>query len=73
MNGRAERLIQTVTYEFFNWQDDLLDELEMINQRCKVFNDKYNTKRYHQALGYKTPIQYLNMLQEKKGGKLYGM
>ncbi len=73
MNSRVERLIQTVTYEFFNWQDDLLDNLDEINQRCDIFNEKYNTRRYHQSLGYKTPMQYLQMLQEKKGDKLYVM
>ena len=71
MNSRVERLIQTATYEFFNWQDDLINDITMINERCLIFNDKYNTKRYHQSLGYKTPIQFLNSIQEKKGGKLY--
>ncbi|HKZ43022.1 MAG TPA: DDE-type integrase/transposase/recombinase, partial [Candidatus Hodarchaeales archaeon] len=28
MNGRAERIIQTVIYEYFNWQYDLLPDLE---------------------------------------------
>ncbi len=73
MDGRVERLIRTVTYEFFNWQDDLIDDLDMINERCNIFNNKYNTKRYHQSLGYKTPMQYLTNLQEKKGDKLYVM
>lgn len=73
MNSRAERLIQTVTYEFFNWQDDLIDNINEINIKCDIFNNKYNTKRYHQSLGYKTPMQYLQLLQEKKGDKLYVM
>lgn len=73
MNGRVERLIQTAMYEFFNWQDDLLSEIDMINERCDIFNTKYNTKRYHQSLGYKTPMQYLTNLKEKEGDKLYVM
>ena len=73
MNSRVERLIQTATYEFFNWQDDLLDDIDQINQRCVIFNNKYNNLRYHQSLGYKTPMQYLISLQEKKGDKLYVM
>ncbi len=73
MNSRAERLIQTATYEFFNWQDDLVDDISEINLRCDIFNEKYNTRRYHQSLGYKTPMQYLQTLQEKKGDKLYVM
>ena len=38
-----------------------------------TFNNKYNNLRYHQSLGYKTPMQYLQNLQEKKGDKLYVM
>lgn len=71
MNSRVERLIQTATYEFFNWQDDLIDDINMINGSCLIFNDKYNSKRYHQSLGYKTPLQYLNILMEKQKGELY--
>lgn len=60
MNSRAERLIQTVEYEFFNYQDDLLnDDLDEINRRCDQFNEKYNQKRYHQALHYQTPYVYV--------------
>ena len=66
-NGRVERFIQTATYEFFNWQADLLPDIEMINQRCVIFNGKYNTKRFHQALGYKTPAMYLSEMLQKKG------
>ena len=73
MNSRAERFIQTVTYEFFNWQDDLIDDINEINLRCVIFNNKYNYQRYHQSLDYKTPMQYLQLLQEKKGDKLYVM
>jgi len=58
-NGRVERFIQTAVYEFFNYQDDLLDDLEMIRERCREFNHKYNTQRFHQILGYKTPLEYL--------------
>lgn len=54
-NGRVERLHQTAEYEYFNYQEDLLDDLEMINQRCMEFCTKYNTKRFHRSLGYKTP------------------
>lgn len=73
MNSRVERLIQTATYEFFNWQDDLVDDLDMINQRCTFFNDKYNNHRYHQAIGYKTPAKFVTILLEKQKGELYVM
>jgi transposase-like protein len=67
MNPKVERFIQTTQYEFFHYQDDLLDDLDMINQRCEVFNDKYNNKRFHQALDYKTPKECVNEYLIKKG------
>jgi transposase InsO family protein len=67
-NGRVERFHQTAEYEYFNYREDLLDDLEMINIHCMLFNTKYNTKRYHAAIGYKTPQKYVNMLLQKKGG-----
>lgn len=70
MNGRVERLIQTVQYEYFNYQDDLLPNIDEINKRCKIFNIKYNTKRFHQALGYRTPREYVEK-QQKEKGELY--
>ena len=64
-NGRVERLHQTAEYEYFNYQYDLMDDLEMINLRCMEFNTKYNTRRFHRSLGYRTPLECVNMLQEK--------
>lgn len=65
-NSRAERLIQTVEYEFFNYQDDLLnDDLDEINRRCDIFNTKYNQKRYHHALKYQTPASYVQTFLEE--------
>lgn len=58
-NGRAERFIQTATYEFFNWQDDLLPEINQFKQACRKFNEKYNNYRFHRSLGYNTPREYL--------------
>lgn len=68
MNSRAERLIQTAEYEYFNYQYDLLPNLEEIRRRCREFNDKYNNRRFHHALDYKTPLEYVtNYLQLQKG------
>lgn len=68
MNSRAERLIQTAEYEFFNYQDDLMPVLKDINSRCESFNDKYNNRRFHHAINYKTPSEYVyNYLQTQKG------
>ena len=68
-----ERLIQTAEYEYFNWQHDLLPEIDEINKRCTIFNYKYNHKRFHQSLGYKTPNEYVINYLKEKGGELYGM
>jgi len=73
MNGRAERMIKTTVYEYFNHQDDLLPDLDEINRHCNLFNIKYNTKRFHQRLGYKTPHEYVINYLKDKGGELYGM
>lgn len=73
MNGRAERLIQTAEYEYFNYQYDLLPTLKAINQRCHIFNDKYNHKRFHQAIGYKTPQEYVTHYQLQKGGQPFSI
>ncbi|MEK7571850.1 MAG: DDE-type integrase/transposase/recombinase [Patescibacteria group bacterium] len=72
-NGRVERLHQTAEYEYFNYQTDLLDELDMINERCMAFNTKYNTQRFHRSLGYKTPAECVIILQEKKGGQPFSI
>jgi transposase InsO family protein len=66
-NSRAERFIQTAEYEFFNYQEDLLNDLDEINRRCDIFNQKYNTKRYHRSLHYQTPQAYIKSILEKGG------
>lgn len=73
MNGRAERMIKTVTYEFFQYQYDLLPTIAEINKRCAIFNDKYNTKRFHYALHYQTPAEYVTTLLRQQKGEVYGI
>lgn len=73
MNSQAERLIRTVTYEFFNWQYDLLADIDEINLRCPIFNAKYNTRRFHQSLGYKTPYECVILHQTEKGGQPFSI
>lgn len=66
-NGRVERLHQTAEYEYFNYQYDLIDDLAMINRKCMEFCTKYNTKRFHRSLGYKTPLEVVLQFQQQKG------
>lgn len=65
-NGRVERLHQTAEYEYFNYQD-IYPGIDFLRELCLKFNEKYNFRRYHQALGYKTPAKYVTLLQQQKG------
>jgi len=73
MNSRAERLIQTAEYEFFNYQYDLLPNLEDIRRRCELFNGKYNFRRFHHAINYKTPSEYVTNYLQEKGGQPFSI
>lgn len=66
-NGRIERLHQTAEYEYFNYQE-LFPDLELVRNHCMAFNEKYNRKRLHQSLGYKTPMEVVLEYQKQKGG-----
>jgi transposase InsO family protein len=67
MNARAERLIQTLEYEFLDYKDDLLPEIEYVRSICVEFNDYYNKKRFHRALHYQTPQEYVTNYLDQKG------
>jgi len=74
-NGNVERFIQTLTYEQINYEEDLMDKVEDVRDMCSRFNEKYNTRRFHMSLGYKTPLEYLqetylgvNLVQENVYG-----
>jgi len=72
MNGRAERLIKTLEYEFLNYRD-LLPEIEEVRKICHEFNDKYNNYRFHQAIGYKTPQEYVTNYLLERGGQPFSI
>ena len=72
-NGRVERFHQTAEYEYFNYQYDLLDDLDMINEHCMFFNYKYNNKRYHRSLRYRTPKQIVLECLKQKGGQPFSI
>jgi transposase InsO family protein len=73
-NGRVERLHQTAEYEYFNYQNDLLeDDMDEINRRCMLFNTKYNTKRFHRSLHYKTPFEVVLEYHQQKGGQPFSI
>ncbi len=71
-NSRVERFHQTAEYEYLNYQN-LYPSLELLREYCMKFNYKYNYQRYHRALGYKRPVDRVNMLQQQQKGKLYSI
>lgn len=72
MNARVERLIKTLEYEFLHYRT-LLPEIEEVRKICWEFNDHYNKKRFHQALHYKTPYEYVTFLSQQKGGQPFSI
>lgn len=72
MNARAERLIKTLEYEFLYYRT-LIPEIEEVRRICWEFNDFYNKKRFHRALGYKTPQEYVTKYLTEKGGQPFSI
>ena len=70
MNSRAERLIKTLEYEFLHYRD-LLPELEEVRKICHEFNNHYNNHRFHQAIHYKTPREYVTSYLQAQKGDVY--
>ena len=71
-NSLVERLIQTTEYELWLFDEELIPELNYINQKLEFWTGRYNTYRPHQSLNYLTPLEYYQLSQQKKGGKVYG-
>lgn len=59
-NSRVERGIQTSEYEFWNFKEGYT--VEELNQFADEWNCIYNYVRPHQALAYKTPMEYYKYL-----------
>lgn len=72
MNARAERLIKTLEYEFLHYRT-LIPEIEEVRKICWEFNDLYNKKRFHQALHYQTPLEYVTNYLQQKGGQPFSI
>ncbi|OGE27312.1 hypothetical protein A2772_00745 [Candidatus Daviesbacteria bacterium RIFCSPHIGHO2_01_FULL_38_8b] len=71
MNGRAERLIKTLEYEFILYRD-VLPEIDDVKRVCAEFNNHYNNHRFHQAIHYQTPREYVTSYLQQKG-VVYGI
>ena len=72
LNGHVERANRTHTEEFHeitptDWH------LPALNRQLRAWEHTYNTVRPHQALGYRTPLEFLTELQRgapTKGSRL---
>lgn len=64
LNGAVERANRTHTEEFYQVTACSL-EMKKLNRELRQWEKVYNTVRPHQALGYLTPLQFLNQLQPK--------
>jgi len=72
LNGAVERAHRTHTEEFYEVTDSTFDLTE-IRDDLLAWEKVYNTVRPHQALGYMTPLKFLEQWQEKsaKGGRCH--
>jgi len=57
-NPMVENTIKADEYEFWAW-GNLCDTVEELNIKAKIWMDKFNNYRPHQALNYLTPMEYL--------------
>lgn len=62
-NAVVERAFKTDQDEFYYWLKREPQHIGELNEWLQEFIIKYNTKRYHQALGYKRPIEIVRQLQ----------
>ncbi len=68
LNGGVERANRTHTEEFYQWSVAPPTVAEL-GAELREWENTYNTKRPHQALGYLTPKQFLDQWNQQHGGK----
>ena len=59
INGVVERYQRSLQEEFVNHHLGLIDNTKLFNQKMVEYLIWYNTKRVHQSLGLKSPMDYL--------------
>lgn len=68
-NAYVERKIQTTKYELWAFKE--AQTVKDLNELVDEWNYTYNHVRPHQALGYLTPVEFLNeWMEESKQGEL---
>jgi len=67
LNGHVERAHRTHNEEFYEVTPDRW-ALPELNRQLRAWENTYNTVRPHQALGYATPLEFLQRWrsQQKK-------
>lgn len=66
LNGHVERANRTHAEEFYQ-VSDLPWTVAELNHHARAWERVYNTVRPHQALGYKTPMQFLEEFPDRSG------
>ena len=59
LNPHVERVNRTWREDFFQMNEFNNHTIEQINHLIDVYAQDYNSQRYHQSLGMKTPLAYL--------------
>ena len=65
LNGGVERAHRTHTEEFYEVTDSTFDLAEL-REKLLEWEDIYNTVRPHQALGYLTPLKFLEQQKRRE-------
>jgi len=63
INGVVERFNRTIQEEFIERSDSLYMGRQSITTHLQKYLNWYNQTRPHQSLGYKSPSQYIQLLQ----------
>ena len=66
LNGAVERAHRTHTEEFYEVTESSFD-LSELREELLEWEQVYNTVRPHQALGYVTPLKFLEQRKEYSG------
>jgi len=65
-NAVLERFNRTIQEEFVEMIEIGLEDIQQFNTRLTDWLIEYNSIRPHQALDYKTPLEYIDILQHNK-------
>jgi putative transposase len=70
-NAVLERFNRTIQEEFVDMIDLGLEDIQPFNQKLLDWLIEYNSIRPHQALDYKTPLEYIDILQHNNVLPMY--